>query len=156
MPNEIDFSTRTHPKVLFVPVFILAIIVTSEVFLIQYFPEVTNDFLKWTKIVANGFLGILFLGFVIRPIILWYVDTFEIKTKTVLAHEGIFYRNHEEILVERISQIKIERGLLDLIFGSGTIKMYDASNTLGLVFKDVPRVNKVKELIDEARRNSSN
>jgi uncharacterized membrane protein YdbT with pleckstrin-like domain len=93
------------------------------------------------------------LFYFVVPILRWALDTFELTAERVSADQGIVYRKHQEISTKRISQVIIERGFLDLIFGSGTIKMYDAANTLGLEFKDVPRVKQVKELIDSVREN---
>lgn len=153
-PNELIFRARTHPKILFVPIVAQVILFALHFLIVKHFPEATNDFLKWTKWGLHGAIVILELVYFVAPVARWWLDTFEMTRTKAKSHTGLISRSNQEILASRISQVKVERGFLDLIFGSGTIKLYDASNTLGLEFKDVPKVKKVKILIDQTSANA--
>lgn len=81
----------------------------------------------------------------------WWTSRYVITNKVVRSRTGILTRKIDEIHIARVSQISIEAGLIDRVFGCGTLKLYDASNTLGLTFKDVPKVYDAKRIVDELR-----
>lgn len=145
-------TLRTHPKVLFVPVLIQVALLAAHYLLFRIFPlvgDATVD--QWLKLGFHGVVVLAELVYCIVPILRWWTSSFELTTHRVFTHEGIVARTHKEIAIPRISQVSVERGILDRIFGAGTIKLYDASNTLGLEFKDVPQVLKVKETLDRKK-----
>ena len=143
-------TLRTHPKVLFLPVVVQIILLAGHFAILSYLPHSgADEFDKWLRIILHCAIGLAELIYCIVPMLRWITSTFEVTTHRVFTHEGIIARVHKEIAIPRIAQVVVERGLLDRIFGSGTIKLYDATNTLGLEFRDVPKVAEVKAMLDE-------
>ena len=144
---------RTHPKVLFKPVLLqLLFLVFHYLFtLIPHMGTANQGFDLWLRVVLHGTIVVLEIVYALVPVLRWLTDSFTITEKQVKTDTGIIARKSQEIHVSRISQVEVDRGLLDRIFGSGTIRLYNASNTLGLEFRDVPKVKKVKESIDRQR-----
>lgn len=168
------WSGRTHVKILFRPAMIQLLLIGLHVFVAVYIPQETSwpwwD--AWGQLALQSILGFLSLLYVVIPLLRWKNATFELTDRRVIKHWGILYRNSLEIPLDRITSVSVERGILDRIFNCGTLNFLDASavspNTRGswnrakdnqdlqgVRFYDVPRVLKVKELIDNTRYNAS-
>ena len=148
-----EIKLRTHPKVLVKPLVALVLIGLAYWGFSKLMDILgaTGDVAFWFNLTGMVILGFFLILYSVKPLLLWLTDTFEVTGTQVKTDAGIISRRSQEIHISRISQVEVERGLLDRIFGSGTIKLYDASNTLGLEFKDVPRVMKVREEINKLR-----
>jgi len=145
-------KARTHYKVLFLPALLQIVFIALHIFVIATVPAVgDHSFNRWFHLTLHALIICFELIYSIVPFLRWLSDTFEVTENRVRTDSGIVNRNHQEIQISRISQVDVERGLLDRIFGSGSIILYDASNTLGMTFKDVPRVKSVKDMIDSRR-----
>ena len=166
------YQSRTHPKILFQAgvMQLLIIALASASFLIPDDTSVKafNDYAGW--IILASILS-LEIYFVILPALRWWNEIFTLTTHRVKNDWGILYKNSREIDLNRIVSISEERGILDRIFGCGTLNFYDpaatpeqngASNNplkrhghgSGLKFHDVPNVHAVREMIEDARHNN--
>lgn len=146
--------TRTHFKVLFLPILLQIGFILIHLFIWKTLPHIgpaNEGFDFWFRLVLHGIILVCELIYSIGPILRWLTDSFELTEKQVKTESGIIARKSQEIHLSRISQVEVDRGIIDRIFGAGTIRLYDASNTLGLEFKDVPRVKSVKQAIDAQR-----
>lgn len=156
-PDEvIVWESSTHPKVLFVTGVIQLILLPIWAFLIIFISSVAkNDpshtFPAGITLLVVALILIVELAVVGIPVLRWWTSRYVITNKVVRSRTGILTRKIDEIHIARVSQISIEAGLIDRVFGCGTLKLYDASNTLGLTFKDVPKVYDAKRIVDELR-----
>lgn len=174
VPEQKLWSGRTHPKILFKPAMVQLLLIALHVLVAVYIPKETNwgwwD--AWGQLTLQSILGFISFLYVVIPLLRWRNATFELTDRRVIKHWGILYRNSLEIPLDRITSVSVERGILDRIFNCGTLNFLDASavspNTRGswnrakdnqdlqgVRFYDVPRVLKVKELIDNTRYNAS-
>lgn len=165
------YQSRTHPKILFQAgvIQLLLIFLACASLLIPDNTSVQafNDYGGW---IALALLLILEIYFVILPALRWWNEIFTLTTHRVKDEWGVLYKNSREIDLNRIVSISEERGILDRIFGCGTLNFYDpaaspeqngaSSNPLkrhghgsGLKFHDVPHVHEVREMIEQARHN---
>jgi len=164
------WAGRTHFKILFKPAFIQLVLIALHVLVAIYVPANTNwpwwD--SWGQLTLQSILIVLSLWYVVIPLLRWRNSTFELTNKRVVKHWGILYKQSLEIPLERITSIAVDRGILDRIFGCGTLNFQDAAmgsyptkgawnrdssnrNMAGVRFHDVPRVLEVKKLIDKTR-----
>lgn len=151
--EETLFHGRTHPKVLFIPAVIQVLLLALHVAAMRYFPDVGNDkFDAWSGPVIHSLIFAAETWYVIVPILWWRFSSFEVTDTRVRERWGVLYKNTRDIDLNRITQTNEERGIIDRIFGAGTIVIYDAANSSALRFKDVPRFNEVRQILDDARR----
>lgn len=172
--EQLLWKGRTHFKILFKPALIQLLLIVLHVLVAVYIPRAT-DWLwwdNWGQLTLQSILLFLSLLYVIIPLLRWRNATFELTDKRVIKHWGILYRHSREIPLDRIASVSVERGILDRIFGCGTLNFQDNSsvvqetrgswnrardnkNLQGVRFYDVPRVLEVKRLIDSSRYNAS-
>lgn len=163
MEDEI-FRSRTHPKYLFKYAVLQLVLLAVHWVVHTYWPEQITW--KWGPLSVHGFIFFLELIYIIVPVMRWWNNVFIVTTEKIRNEWGIVHKNSREITLTRIASISEERGLLDRIFGAGTLNFYDAAavaqpdsaawnrknNSYGIQFTDIPRVKHVRELIEKARR----
>ena len=143
---------RTHLKVLVPPFTIALLLLAAMVATGIFLPDLGHE--SPVKYVEPGIYGVFLLAigrFTITPVIQWHRATYTVTNRRIRMHAGVLYKKSRDIPLDRITQVSVERGILDRIFRCGTLQIFDAANANGIRFNDVPSVNAVKETIDEAR-----
>jgi len=171
--EEVLLRLRTHPKVLFQPFIVQIALAVAHIAVYLYFPEKTGIELvdEWGQLAVHVIIGLIELVYVVAPALRWWNAQFIVTTRRLEERWGVLYRSAREIPLDRIASVTVERGILDRIFGCGTIvfldsAMTDTSNTrgaglarrsgegdAGIRFHDVPKVMAVRAAIDDIRFN---
>lgn len=146
-PEEVVFSLRTHPKVLFAPGMVLLMVLAGTLATALYVP--TDGLYQWVQLACWGVLALLTVGGVVVPLVRWYTATFTVTTRQIQTRSGLIARNGSDVLLARITNVDIEQGLLDRIFGCGTLIIKDAGSPEGMELRDIPGVQRVRETINE-------
>lgn len=162
---------RTHPKVLFQPALIQVALIAAHIALAHFWPASTGyqwaD--EWGQLAVHGIILLVELHFVAVPALRWWNAAFTVTNHRLIETWGILYRNSREIPLERVGSVTEERGILDRIFGAGTMVFHDtammgfddtqkqglqqrsSSGRVGVRFHDVPRFAQVRQQIDDIR-----
>ena len=158
MTEDVLVRVRTHPKVLVIPVLgalaLLALpigiskLMHTNGVLANLYSEATHGYPLLAALVVWAMLAGWFVGL---PWLRHRGGIYTITTRRVTATEGVLYKNTREIGLAQITQIIVERGILDRIFRCGTIVIFDAANANGVRFCDVPNVAQVRHVLDKAR-----
>lgn len=168
MNEEVLYSARTHPKALFKSALILLCLLLLHIVFWRIWPESFGwDWLdKWGAVLVHGTLAFLMVWYVVVPGLRWWNSLFTLTNKRVKMDWGVIYKHSREIDLTRIASISEERGILDRIFGCGTLNFYDAAaqaqphtggvwnesmSNSGVKFKDVPNVKDVRARVEKAK-----
>lgn len=139
--------TRTHWKALVLPVVTLLGTCALAGFLLAGVPKGRGqDALGWL-IVAVAALVVLW--FTVRPFLRWLTASYTLTNRRLVTRSGIFTRTGRDIPLNRVSDVRYERGLLDRMLGCGTLVVSDASEGGRSVLPDVPRVEALKMTITD-------
>ncbi len=146
-PGEhVIVSTRTHWKVMILPV--LALIVTCAVggFLVAVLPSGSahTPLLILILLVA----AVIVVGFTLRRLVIWLTASYTITNRRLINRSGVLVRKGRDIPLQRINQVSYERGVVDRLFGCGTLVISDASEEGNSVLHDVPDVEKLQLTIN--------
>jgi uncharacterized membrane protein YdbT with pleckstrin-like domain len=147
-PGEhVVVSTRSHVKALIVPVLVGVLLVAAVVVL-----STLTD-----STVAGGAAGIVAalvaLWFVVRPVVKWLTTTYTFTNRRFIKRSGFIAKEGRTIPLNRISGVDFEIGVVDRIFGCGTLVVSDASADGSVELHDVPKVEQVQLLVaDELHR----
>jgi uncharacterized membrane protein YdbT with pleckstrin-like domain len=139
-------STRTHWKALVLPV--LALLVTCAVagFLIAIVPSTSSNLGVWVVVV----LALLVIVYAtVRPFLVWLTASYTVTNRRLINRSGVFTRRGRDIPLQRINDVKYERGVLDRVLGCGTLIISDASEEGRSVLPDVPHVEKLQLVITD-------
>jgi membrane protein YdbS with pleckstrin-like domain len=144
--EKVMVHSHPHAKMLIGPFFWLIVtlgIGTWLATLASGAPEPWNSVaLIALAAVAVVLLGRLFLA----PLIRWRTTHFVVTTDRLVSREGVLKRTGLDIPMTRINSVQFEHGLIDRIFGCGTLIIESASDE-PLRFDDIPHVERVHTLI---------
>jgi uncharacterized membrane protein YdbT with pleckstrin-like domain len=140
-------STRTHWKALVLPV--LALLVTCAVagYLIAVLPSGASHAVMVWVVLAVALIAIVYLT--VRPFLVWLTASYTVTNRRLINRSGVFTRKGRDIPLQRINDVKYERGVLDRVLGCGTLIISDASEEGRSVLPDVPHVEKLQLVITD-------
>ncbi len=134
---------RAHARRLFWSALVLIAVFGATAY---FYNNVPDGFENWMVLAAAGAAVLLF---VVLPYLVWLSRTYTITTRRVIVKDGLGARRSRELSHVRGYTIAVRRGVLQRIWGTGTITL---SNGAGAVLKlvNVPSVSLVHEtLVDQ-------
>lgn len=88
-----------------------------------------------------------------RKHFMWFPISFtkyEIKNERLYQETGLFNTHYDELLLYRITDLCLQRNLLQKIFGTGTIILYTkADSEREIYLKNIKNAKEVKELVSK-------
>lgn len=161
--SHLPLTLRRHGKAMFPATVFGLFIIAVAVLVAKVWP---SDWGYWW--IPQVIFVLLFIAAFVVPLMRWFSETFTITDRSVKNDWGVLYRQSREIDLTRIASISEERGILDRVFGCGTLNFYDAAATAqphtsgiwnkgdntqaGVRFHDVPDVKEIRSLVEEAKR----
>lgn len=144
--EHVVVSTRTHPKVLVLPLLVLLLTVAAAVVLSSLVDGRVGDMVR---IVVWVLAGVVLLWFVVRPLLAWATTTYTFTNRRFMQRSGFIARTGRTIPLNRISGVDFEVGVVDRLFGCGTLIVSDASEQGRVELHDIPRVEQVQLRVAE-------
>jgi len=135
--EHVVVSTRTHPKVLILP--LLVLIVAAA--LVIWLASVTSGILVILGAVVAA--AAVFWWFV-RPFVEWATTSYTFTNRRFIKRGGLIAKEGRTIPLNRISGVDFEMGVIDRIFGCGTLVVSDASTDGRVELSDIPSVEQVQ------------
>jgi uncharacterized membrane protein YdbT with pleckstrin-like domain len=143
-------STRTHPKVLLLPLLVLVVSLAVGAFVSRLGDGGGADvmhLLVWILV------GLVILWWVVRPAVVWATTTYTFTNRRFMKRSGLIAKEGRTIPLNRISGVDFEIGVIDRIFGCGTLVVSDASEQGRVELDDIPRVEQVQlQVADELHK----
>lgn len=133
-----------HWKMLLGPVLVLFVVVGGASYLAALVATTSWRLPVW---IALGVVGLLVIfWFTLAPVSRWRTTHFVITTHRLMVREGVFTRSGIDIPMWRINSVRFRRGVVDRVFGCGTLVIESASDE-PLEFDDIPQVEQVHSLL---------
>jgi uncharacterized membrane protein YdbT with pleckstrin-like domain len=149
--EHVVVTTRTHPKALIWPVLIAIVVVAVAITLSSLGSEAMP-----LQVVVWVFAAALLFWLFVRPVVDWITTTYTFTNRRFVKRSGFIAREGRTIPLNRISGVDFEVGVIDRIFGCGTLVVSDASEQGRVLLSDIPKVEVVQKLVaDELHRLST-
>jgi uncharacterized membrane protein YdbT with pleckstrin-like domain len=134
-----------HWKILVRPVVsaVLVLMVVVAIEVILPYSAAANI----ARLVIGGLAIILLMWWLMIPILRWRTTTYELTNRRMRIRTGIIVRTGKDFPLSRIVNISYRTGLLDRIFGSGTVVLETAGEHGDLTLDEIPRVRHVQSLL---------
>ncbi len=142
--ESVVLSTRTHPKVLLVPLIALVVILAVAVFLNTLG---SGDAAGIMHLVVWILAALAIFWFVVRPVVRWATTTYTFTNRRFMKRSGFIAKEGRTIPLNRISGVDFEIGVIDRLFGCGTLVVTDASEHGHVRLHDIPRVEQVQKTV---------
>lgn len=136
--EHVVVSTRTHPKALVGPVLVLVVVAAVVVFASRL-----SDSTVVGAVVGAIAAGVV-VWWVVRPVVSWLTTIYTFTNRRFIKRSGLVAKEGRTIPLNRISGVDFEIGVIDRIFGCGTLVVSDASTDGRVELHDIPRVEQVQ------------
>ena len=146
LSEDESVAVHKHPhwKMLLGPVLVLFVVVGGASYLAALVAITPWRLPVW---IALGVVGLLLIfWFTLAPLARWRTTHFVITTHRLMVREGVFTRSGIDIPLWRINSVRFRRGVVDRVFGCGTLVIESASDE-PLEFDDIPQVEQVHSLL---------
>jgi uncharacterized membrane protein YdbT with pleckstrin-like domain len=148
--EHVVVTTRTHPKVLLLPLLVLVLTLAVAAF-VNRLGE--GDAADITHLVVWILAALVILWWVVRPVITWATTHYTFTNRRFIKRSGLVAKQGRTIPLNRISGVDFEIGVIDRVFGCGTLVVSDASEEGRVELHDIPRVEQVQlKVSDELHR----
>ena len=144
--EHVVVSTRTHPKALLLPLLVLVVTLGVAAFVTRLGDGGAADLMH---LVAWVLAAIVILWWVVRPAVDWVTTTYTFTNRRFMKRSGLIAKEGRTIPLNRISGVDFEIGLVDRLFGCGTLVVTDASELGRVELDDIPRVEQVQLKVAE-------
>lgn len=140
--ESVVISTRTHPKVLFGALLWLVLTLAVAAFADR---NVDNGAVSLAVWILAALVLVWFVG---RPLVIWLTASYTITDRRLITRMGVITRRGHDIPLARVSDVAYELGLIDRMFGCGTLIISDASTHGTVQLIDIPHVEEVQRRLN--------
>ncbi|QCX28249.1 PH domain-containing protein [Nocardioides jishulii] len=143
--------TRSHAKALIGPVLLLVVVVAAVIGVGFIAPTGTPGTVL--GILVGVVAAVIVVWWVVRPFIDWLTTTYTFTNRRFISRSGFVAKEGRTIPLNRISGVDFEIGVIDRLFGCGTLVVSDASADGSVRVHDIPDVEGVQlKVADELHR----
>jgi uncharacterized membrane protein YdbT with pleckstrin-like domain len=136
--EHVVVSTRTHVKALILPGLALLVALVVALFLDRVVDSSVASLVIWVLFLATV------VWFLVGPFLRWLTTTYTFTNRRFIKRSGFIAKEGRTIPLNRISGVDFEIGVIDRIFGCGTLVVSDASTDGSVELSDIPRVEQVQ------------
>ena len=148
--EHVVVSTRTHPKALIGPGCWLLAILAAVVLLGRGADSRLTGSSRTVVLVAVGVVALALVAvLVLRPFLVWLTTTYTFTDRRFIKRAGLIAKEGRTIPLNRISGVDFEIGVVDRLFGCGTLIVSDASTDGRVLLDDIPHVEQVQLRVAE-------
>jgi len=86
---------------------------------------------------------VLLMWWLMYPLLVWRTTVYELTSRRMRLRDGILARNGRDIPLSRVTDVSFRKGVLDRVFGSGTLVVESAGEHGELALTAIPHVEQV-------------
>jgi uncharacterized membrane protein YdbT with pleckstrin-like domain len=151
--EHVVVSTRTHVKALLVPALLLILLAGVAGYVVSLVPASGAQTL--VQGVVWALAALVALWWVVKPFLAWLTTDYTFTDRRFIARSGVIAKHGRTIPLNRISGVDFEIGVIDRVFGCGTLVVTDASEAGTVQLHDIPHVERVQmQVAEELHRQS--
>jgi len=90
---------------------------------------------------------VLLMWWLLYPVLVWRTTVYELTTRRMRLRDGVLTRNGRDIPLSRVTDVSFRKGVLDRVFGSGTLIVESAGEHSELALTAIPHVEQVSAML---------
>lgn len=146
--ERVVVTTRTHVKALLLPALLLLLIAAVTGFVLSFLPDAGRAE-PLLQAVVGGIALLAVLWLVVRPFLVWLSTSYTFTDRRFITRSGLVSHRGRTIPLNRISGVDYDIGIVDRVFGCGTLVVSDASEAGRVELHDIPQVERVQMQVSE-------
>jgi uncharacterized membrane protein YdbT with pleckstrin-like domain len=143
--EEVVLTRRTHVKVLFLPILGALVLAALTVLVVGFLP----DGLGVGRLVAGIVGGLLVLFVLLPPLLRGACTSYTVTNRRLITRTGVFTKRGHDIPLSRINDVGFDHGLIDRMFGCGTLVIESAGERGQVLLNDVAGVEDMHRALGE-------
>lgn len=140
-PEVIVLRFRRHGHRLVLPSLVLIVTAWAAGFWIGNFPE------PWMNVAAAITAVAIAVLCGMLPVLVWLAYRTTVTTRRVIVRKGLLASTRSELALSRVREVRLRRGPLQRLRGSGTIELLHGAEALRL--QDVPGAVRVADALHD-------
>ena len=96
------------------------------------------------QVVVWGLAFLVAIWWVLKPFFMWLTTEYTFTNRRFIKRSGLIAKRGRTIPLNRISGVDFEVGVVDRLFGCGTLVVSDASTDGRVELSDIPDVEQVQ------------
>jgi uncharacterized membrane protein YdbT with pleckstrin-like domain len=154
--EQLVLRLHAHGKTLVKPAFLLLLVVAVAIVVIFVLPTGSSNLWPIRLVVGVAALVAAITWFGV-PFLRWRTTTYELTNRRLRLRYGILSRTGRDFPLNRISDVSFRQGVIDRIFGCGTLVVESPGEQGRLELPEIPEVRQVQGQLfqmvgDEAAR----
>jgi uncharacterized membrane protein YdbT with pleckstrin-like domain len=146
--ERVVVTTRTHVKALLLPAVVLLLLAAATGFVLSFLPDAGRA-QPLLQAVVGGVALLAALWLVVRPFLAWLATSYTFTDRRFITRSGLVSKRGRTIPLNRISGVDYDIGIVDRIFGCGTLVVSDASEAGRVELHDIPQVERVQMQVSQ-------
>lgn len=138
-------STRGHWKAVISAVLLVVLAVVVAMWSLAFDQDGVETALRWAMRIG----ALVLLLAAVPRFVTWWFTTYTFTTRRFIKRSGFIAKEGRTIPLNRISGVDFEMGVIDRLFGCGTLVVSDASTSGRVELDDIPHVERVQLLVAE-------
>ena len=143
--EEVVLTRRTHVKVLFLPILGALVLLALTILVIAFLP----DKLGLGMVIAGIVGAVLVLVVLLPPLLRWAFTSYTVTNRRLITRTGVFNKRGHDIPLSRINDVGFDHGLIDRMFGCGTLVIESAGERGQVLLNDVAGVADMHRALGE-------
>lgn len=136
-------------RVLFVKIVFIIFILLARNFLFVPFEGEANIFFFLTRGGLYALIQLVDLAVLSWIVLEWFTEKYIFTPKQVTLETGILSTHRKVYVFENIEAVKMDRGLLGLIFGFGSLRILAPIIQEKVTIRDIPEPRKYLHLVEQ-------
>lgn len=155
--EHIEYETRPHWRVLFIPVIAFLVTVAITAWLEGKLGG-SSTWRTWSRWIVFLLAASAVSYWVIRPIIFWATTLYVFTNRRIITRTGLVARRGRDMPLSRVNDVSFNHTVLERIFNCGTLMVESAGERGQLQIDNVPNVETLQREIyrlheeDDVRR----
>jgi uncharacterized membrane protein YdbT with pleckstrin-like domain len=156
--EKVVLDLHPHWKKIALPVLLVPVVVGVGAFVAAIIPDGSAQApLRYAILIVAI---VLLVWFSLRPYLTWQFTHYVITNRRIVHREGVLKRSGRDVPLNRVNDVSFEHGVVDRIFGCGTLIVESAGERGQVVLSDVPQVENTQHTLydlvqDEEARESA-
>ncbi|HWH30487.1 MAG TPA: PH domain-containing protein [Mycobacteriales bacterium] len=142
--------TRTHPRVLALPLAVLLTSLACAGFAAARVPP--GDWQRAGRALVAAVTAVVVVRWAVLPWLRWLGTVLWVTERRLVVQQGVLRRASRSVPLSRVVDVEVHRSLGQRLLGSGTLVLPVAGEgrgERGVVLRDVPRARELARLVED-------
>jgi uncharacterized membrane protein YdbT with pleckstrin-like domain len=143
--EEVVLDLHPHWKQIALPIVLVPVVIGLASFAAAEMPD--NSAQTPVRLAILAIAVLILLWFSLRPYLTWQFTHYVVTNRRIVHREGVLARSGRDVPLNRVNDVSFQHGVIDRIFGCGTLVIESAGERGQVPLREVPKVEQVQRTV---------